>query len=94
MANQYRPVAPALRRRLQLMQALEDAIAFRLARTAVPCPACATVGDGMCDDHACDVALINAYRRMLASTGGALAARSARSRVVRAGGQLTAVARR
>jgi hypothetical protein len=46
----------------QPLQALEDAIAYRRARVTAPCPDCAARGQ-MCDDHACDLDLIAAYRR-------------------------------
>lgn len=50
------------RQRFRELQALEDAINYRLARLAVPCPHCepGAVGD-WCDEHACDVALIAGY---------------------------------
>jgi hypothetical protein len=61
--NQHRhPVprlAPAERARFQHLQALEDAIAYRTARLAAPCPHC---GPDRCDDHATDTGLIAAYR--------------------------------
>jgi hypothetical protein len=51
------------RRRFQELQALEDAINFRLVRLAVPCSRCgpgATGGDRR-DEHTCDAALIAGY---------------------------------
>ena len=50
------------RQRFRELQALEDAVNYRLARLAVPCPHCepGAVG-GWCDEHACDVALIAGY---------------------------------
>ena len=50
------------RQRYRELQALEDAVNYRLARLAVPCPRCepGAVG-GWCDEHACDVALIAGY---------------------------------
>ena len=50
------------RHRYRELQALEDAVNFRLARLMAPCPRCEpdTVG-GRCDEHACDVALIAGY---------------------------------
>jgi hypothetical protein len=53
------------RARLQLMQALEDAIQFRLTRVMQPCPDCGSA-DEHCDDHACDLMLIGDYQRSLA----------------------------
>jgi hypothetical protein len=64
MTDQCNPVSPELRRCLRTSQALEDAIAFRLARGAVPCLDCEDAEDGKCDDHACDLVLIEAYRQM------------------------------
>jgi hypothetical protein len=50
------------RARFQQLQALEDAIAYRRARLAVPCPDCGPAETGRkCDDHACDVDLIACY---------------------------------
>ena len=48
--------------RFRQLQALEDAVNYRLARLAVPCKHCgpAETGD-WCDEHACDVALIAGY---------------------------------
>ena len=39
-------------------------MAFRLAEGAVPCLDCEDAGEGKCDDHACDLDLIEAYRQM------------------------------
>jgi hypothetical protein len=48
----------------QRLQALEDAIAYRRARVAVPCPDCGAAGPGgRCDDHACDLHLIAGYQQ-------------------------------
>jgi hypothetical protein len=45
----------------QRLQALDDAIAYRRARVAVPCPDCDPAPAGRrCDDHACDMMLIAA----------------------------------
>lgn len=52
-------LAPAGRARFQHLQALQDAIAYRTARLATPCPNC---GPQRCDDHATDTVLIAAYR--------------------------------
>ena len=46
----------------QHLQALEDAIAYRRARAAAPCPDC-TADGRRCDDHACDLHLIAAYQQ-------------------------------
>ena len=46
----------------QHLQALEDAIAYRRARAAAPCPDCTASGQ-KCDDHACDLYLIAAYQQ-------------------------------
>jgi hypothetical protein len=45
---------------LRRLQALEDAIAYRSARLAEPCPDCGPV---RCDDHATDANLITVYWR-------------------------------
>jgi hypothetical protein len=52
-------ITPAERACFLRLQALEDAIAYRLARLAVSCPGC---GVHRCDDHAVDVILIAGYR--------------------------------
>ena len=50
------------RHRYRELQALEDAVNFRLARLIAPCSRCETVAGGArCDEHACDVALIAGY---------------------------------
>ena len=50
------------RRRYRELQALEDAVNFRLARLMALCPRCEPVAGGdRCDEHACDVALIAGY---------------------------------
>jgi hypothetical protein len=46
----------------QHLQALEDAIAYRRARIAAPCPDCTASGQ-KCDDHACDLQLIAFYQQ-------------------------------
>jgi hypothetical protein len=51
-----------MRRWFQELQGLDDAIAFRVARLAQPCPNCELAGD-RCDDHSCDVALVAGYRQ-------------------------------
>jgi hypothetical protein len=46
----------------QRLQAFEDAIAYRRARVALPCPDCETAPPGQrCDDHARDLELIAEY---------------------------------
>lgn len=48
--------------RYRELQALEDAVNFRLARLMAPCARCELHADGArCDEHACDVALIAGY---------------------------------
>ena len=45
--------------RFRELQALEDAVNYRMARLAVPCVRCQpAAAGGRCDEHACDVALI------------------------------------
>ena len=52
------------RGRPQHLQALEDAIKYRTARAAAPCPDCWSDATGSrCVDHACDLSLITAYQR-------------------------------
>jgi hypothetical protein len=51
---------PAGPRRFMRLQALDDAIAYRAARVAEPCPECGP--DARCDDHACDADLVTAYQ--------------------------------
>lgn len=53
-------LSTAERNRLNQAQAYEDAIAYRRARLAAPCPHC---GPHRCDDHATDVDLIASYRQ-------------------------------
>jgi hypothetical protein len=47
-------------RRFMRLQALDDAIAYRAARVAAPCPDCGPAA--RCDDHACDADLITVYQ--------------------------------
>ena len=54
------------RARLNYIQALEDAIAFRRARATEGCLDCGLDGTP-CDDHACDLMLVADYRRSLAA---------------------------
>lgn len=50
------------RHRFRELQALGDAINYRLDRVMAPCPQCELVAaGGRCDEHACDVALIAGY---------------------------------
>jgi hypothetical protein len=66
-----RPLRFAMRRwhRFRELQALEDAINYRMARLAVPCLRCQPVeAGGQCDEHACDVALIAGYLRVAQAT--------------------------
>jgi len=51
------------RGQLQRSQALEDAIEYRTARVAAPCPDCAAAEPEKCDDHARDLDLIAEYRQ-------------------------------
>jgi hypothetical protein len=63
--------APAARPRSRAhLQALDDAIAHRRARLALPCPDCRP-GD-RCDEHACDENLVAAYHRMARAAVAAL----------------------
>ncbi len=72
--------APPLRfavhrwQRFRQLQALEDAVNYRMGRLAVPCVHCkpATAG-GRCDEHACDVALIAGYLQAARDTMSVLA---------------------
>jgi hypothetical protein len=46
-------------------QSLDDAISFREARVAAPCPDCGPGAvDGRCDDHARDLSLLAGYRKL------------------------------
>jgi hypothetical protein len=61
------------RHRYRELQALEDAVNFRLARLMAPCPRCEPVpGGARCDEHACDVALIAGYLEAAHATMGML----------------------
>jgi hypothetical protein len=53
----------AVRERCQHLQALEDAIRFRRARTGAPCGDCRSAQDGQCDDHGRDAGLISEYEQ-------------------------------
>jgi hypothetical protein len=61
------------RRLFQRLQALEDAIAYRQARAAAPCPVC-EAAPGQCDDHGRDLDLIGAYQRTHRQTAARLRA--------------------
>jgi hypothetical protein len=52
-------LSAAERDRFIQAQAYEDAIAYRRARLAAPCPDC---GPRRCDDHATDIDLITWYQ--------------------------------
>jgi len=57
------------RHRFRELQALEDAVNYRLARLMAPCPQCGPGPAGRrCDEHACDVALIAGYLEAAQST--------------------------
>jgi len=57
----------------QRLQSLDDAITYRTARAAAPCPDCATAPAGTrCDDHACDLTLITRYRTTATAISAAL----------------------
>jgi hypothetical protein len=65
--------AGAIERRLfQRMQALEDAVAYRHARAAAPCPDCEAAPGPRCDDHSRDLDLIGEYLRTIHQTAGYL----------------------
>ena len=60
--------------RFRELQALEDAVNYRMARLAVPCVRCKpAAAGGRCDEHACDVALIAGYLQAAKDTMTALA---------------------
>lgn len=44
------------------LQGLDDAIAYRMTRLALPCRDCDEAED-RCDDHACDVVLLSGYQQ-------------------------------
>ena len=58
--------APRHDGRYQRLQAFEDAIRYRRARAAEPCPACGTAAGGRCEDHARDLDLITGYQQAVA----------------------------
>lgn len=51
--------------KLATLQLLEDAIAFRTHRLNTPCPDCTP--SRKCDDHACDVDLVERYQARYAT---------------------------
>jgi hypothetical protein len=66
---QLAPPAARPRSRAHL-QAVDDAIAYRRARLALPCADCRP--GARCDEHACDENLVAAYHRMAQSAVAAL----------------------
>ncbi len=73
--NPYPSPKPGSERHLfRLMQALEDALIFRRARSMSPCIDCHQAPDGnRCDDHATDLALITGYEQDLHDIQSAVA---------------------
>ena len=69
MTTDVSPVA--VRERMQRLQSLDDAIAYRQARISARCPDCGPGDAGKCDDHACDVRLIADYRQTARAIAGA-----------------------
>jgi hypothetical protein len=57
----------------QRLQALEDAIRYRTARLAAPCPDCEP-GGSRCDEHACDARLIAGYQQAASQLAGSMTA--------------------
>jgi hypothetical protein len=55
------PAGPEVSAGLAIMQALDDAIAFRRARLGAPCPGCGPAGP--CPDHAADARLVTSYQQ-------------------------------
>jgi len=55
------PAGPGVPAGLAVMQALDDAIAFRRARLGAPCAGCAPAGP--CPDHAADARLVTSYEQ-------------------------------
>ncbi|HEY4851039.1 MAG TPA: hypothetical protein VII22_09585 [Streptosporangiaceae bacterium] len=60
--DQHQGITATVQADCQHLQALEDAIAYRRARVTAPCPDCTASGQ-KCDDHACDLDLIDAYQQ-------------------------------
>ena len=71
-AHRHRGAGNIERRLFQRMQALEDAIAYRQARAAAPCPDCEAAPGPRCDDHGRDLDLIGEYLRTIHQTAGYL----------------------
>lgn len=62
------------RAEFQRLQALEDAIAYRTARLAAPCPDCAHLpGTRRCEEHARDLELVSEYRAVATAATAGLA---------------------
>lgn len=75
MGKTHPPLSTAQRHQFQLLQALEDAITYRRARSAAPCVDCEAAPHGhRCDDHACDLNLIAAYQQTARATNLGLSA--------------------
>jgi hypothetical protein len=71
-------VGAADRERFNLLQAFEDAVAWRSGRLTEPCPDCEPGESGKrCDDHAGDAALVAQYRERHAEVSAAIGARTA-----------------
>jgi hypothetical protein len=70
-AQRHRKFGVIERRLFQRLQALEDAITYRRARIAAPCPDCWPSPDSRCDDHCRDVELIREYLRTSYQTSSA-----------------------
>lgn len=72
------PLPGGERHLFRLMQALEDALIFRRARSMSPCIDCHQAPDGnRCDDHATDLTLITGYEQDLRDIQAAVARESA-----------------
>ncbi|HUY44806.1 MAG TPA: hypothetical protein VMV92_03640 [Streptosporangiaceae bacterium] len=73
------------RHRFRELQALEDAVNYRLARLMAPCARCEPgLPDSRCDEHACDVALIAGYLEAARATMAALSRATSSRRAGRA----------
>ena len=71
-------------RLLRLLQALEDALTFRRARSMTLCMDCHLAPEGeRCDDHACDLNLIAGYEKDFREIQAAVDAGIARDRARR-----------
>jgi hypothetical protein len=71
-ARRHQGIGAIERRLFQRMQALEDAVAYRLTRVAAPCPDCQPAPGPRCDDHGRDLGLIGEYQRTIRETAGYL----------------------